>query len=132
MQRHTQVSQETDRGAVQTSLRFLRKEWTRRGGQLRTGWSGSFPQAPGCRAHPRLCGTCPGWSGQVDGGPEGGSRWRRRGLSALGRLVCLGKVCSRVSCLLPLEISQPWRDGPSESAGPHMSKHQNPENERND
>ena len=47
------------------------------GWQLRTGWSGSFPQAPEHSARPWLCGTCPGWSGQVDGGPEGGSRWRR-------------------------------------------------------
>ena len=53
------------------------KEWRRRDGQLRTGWSGSLPQAPGHSARPRLCGTCPGWSGQVDGGLEGGSRWRR-------------------------------------------------------
>ena len=36
----------------ETSLRFLREEWTKRGGQLRTGWSGSSPQAPGHRARP--------------------------------------------------------------------------------
>ena len=34
-------------GGPETSLRFLWKEWTRWGGQLRTGWSGSFPQAQG-------------------------------------------------------------------------------------
>ena len=45
----------------ETSLRFLREEWTRRGGQLRTGWSGSFPQAPGHRAHPGLSGTDSLW-----------------------------------------------------------------------
>ena len=33
-------------------LRFLRKEWTRLGGQMRTGWSASSPQAPGCRVRP--------------------------------------------------------------------------------
>ena len=27
----------------ETSMRFLQEEWTRRGGQLRTGWFGSFP-----------------------------------------------------------------------------------------
>ena len=39
-------------GGPETSLRFLWKEWTRRGGQLRTGWCGSVPQGsgpvPGC------------------------------------------------------------------------------------
>ena len=124
--------QRAEQRRLEASLRFLQKMWRRRGGQLRTGWSASFPQAPGHRARPWLYGICPGWRGQVDGGPEGGSRWRRRGLWALGWLVCLGKVCSRLSCLLPLGISQPWRDGPSESAGLHVSKHRNLENERND
>ena len=31
------------------------------GGQLRTGWSGSFPQAPGHRARPGLSGTDSLW-----------------------------------------------------------------------
>ena len=114
--------QRAEQRGPEASLRFLQKVWTRWGGQLRTDWSGWFPQAPGHSAHPWLYGTCPGWRGQVDGGPEGGSRWRRRGLWALGWLVCLGKMCSRLSCLLPLGISRPWRDGPSESAGLHMSK----------
>ena len=62
------------------------------------------------RARPRLCGTCPGWRGQVDSGPECGSPVEEGegGGWTLGWLVCLGKVCSQVSCLLSLGTSPSW------------------------
>jgi len=69
--------------APETSLRFLWEEWTRRAGQLRTGWSGSFPQAPGHRARPHCVKPAQGGEDRwmvaqrlgASGGGVGGGLW---------------------------------------------------------
>ena len=78
-------------GGPETSLRFLRKEWTRRGGQAEDWLVWIVPAGSGAQGPSWLRGTCPGWRGQVDSGPEGGSPWRRCGRWALGWLICTGR-----------------------------------------
>lgn len=130
----TRVSQETEGGAVRIGgLPEVSAE-----GVDKVGWAAEdwlvwiVPAGSGVQCLSLVVWNLP----RVE---RAGGRWPR-GWEAVEEAWAVGsgsvglprKVCSRLSYLLPLGICWPWRDSPSESAGPHMSKHQNPENETND
>ena len=67
------------------------------GGVDKAGWAAEdwlvwiFPAGSRAQGPSPLRATCPGWRGQVDGGPKAGSPLRRCGRWALGWPVCTGR-----------------------------------------